>query len=155
MPPVTRSYVHAAWLYFVFGVVLGAGFLVYQALTGYGVPRQLVATHTHMLLVGWAAQWVMGIAYWIYPRPPGTKARPGAARIAFGLLNVGLLLRLVAEPLGLLVPAPPLAPALVLSALLQAAAAVVFVGSIWERIAPPRPADCGPAARPPGAAQPS
>ncbi|MBI4493966.1 MAG: hypothetical protein HY690_14345 [Chloroflexi bacterium] len=144
MPEVTRLYVHAAWLYFLFGVLSGAVFLANQGLTGLRLPPGLVATHTHALLVGWAAQWVMGIAYWIYPRPPGTRAHPRAARAAFALLNLGLLLRLLAEPLGLVLPNPLLGPGLVASALLQATGALVFVASIWERIAPPRPADCAP-----------
>lgn len=145
MPDVTRLYVHTAWLYFLFGVLSGAAFLAYYGVTGGRAPYPLVVAHAHALLVGWAAQWVMGIAYWMYPRPPGTKARPRPARVAFVLLNIGLLLRLVFEPLGLFLVNPLQGPALVVSALLQAMAAVLFVGSIWERIAPPRPHECGPA----------
>ncbi len=102
-------------------------------------------THGHMLFVGWFLQFALGIAYWLLPRkrsperPVGYNLR--LAQLAVAALNIGLLCRVIAEPLertghtgnGTLT-------LLVVSAVLQVGAAVVFVTQIWPRVAarPPR-----------------
>jgi hypothetical protein len=102
-------------------------------------------THGHMLFVGWFLQFALGIAYWLLPRkrsperPVGYNLR--LAQLAVAALNIGLLCRVIAEPLertghtgnGTLT-------LLAVSAVLQVGAAVVFVTQIWPRVAarPPR-----------------
>lgn len=102
-------------------------------------------THGHMLFVGWVLQFALGIAYWLLPRkrsperPLGYNLR--LAQIAVASLNIGLLCRVVAEPLersghegsGTLA-------LLAISAVLQIGAAIIVVLQIWPRVAarPPR-----------------
>jgi hypothetical protein len=50
------------------------------------------------------------------------------------LLNAGLFLRMVSEPL---LPLPPARVTLGLSALLQVAGVLLFVRGIWGRVRPP------------------
>ncbi len=58
-------------------------------------------TALHLFLVGWVLQLIIGIAYWMFPKY--TQARPrgydGLMALAYGALNVGLILRLVVEPI--------------------------------------------------------
>lgn len=88
----------------------------------------------HLLTVGWLLQLIIGVAFWMFPRHP-TRPPRGDERLgwwALGLINSGLLLRLVGESwrLGFEGPAWPL----VASALLQLAGVSVAVLLIWPRV---------------------
>jgi len=100
----------------------------------------MAPSHAHMLFVGWFLQFAVGVAYWLLPRRRSAERplsyRERAAYLAVAALNLGLVLRLVAEPAeqtghqsdGTLV-------LLIASALLQVAAALVFVMQLWPRVA--------------------
>lgn len=88
----------------------------------------------HLLTVGWLLQLITGVAFWMFPRHP-TRPPRGDARLgwtAFGVLNAGLLLRLVGEPwrLGFGGPGWPVQ----LSAGLQFVAIGLIVRLLWPRI---------------------
>lgn len=90
----------------------------------------------HLFLVGWVTQLIFGVAYWMFPklskeRPRGSETL-AAATIA--LLNTGLLLRAVAEPLNSLHPGAIWGWLLVLSAILQWLAGLGFVVNTWGRV---------------------
>jgi hypothetical protein len=105
----------------VFG--LGSGLVVLQ-------PAAL-----HLVVVGFLTQIVFGVALWMFPRAAGDPKEPGPTGWwVFACLNIGLLLRVVAEPLGATSPGTGVAAALVLSALLQWSAAVGFVVMAWPRV---------------------
>jgi hypothetical protein len=93
-----------------------------------------------MLFVGWFLQFAIGVAYWLLPRrrtpehPLGYDER--LAFLAVLALNLGLALRIVAEPVERTGSGSDLTLALlVASALLQVSAAVVFVAQLWPRVA--------------------
>jgi hypothetical protein len=54
-------------------------------------------THAHLGLVGFFLSTVMGVAFWMMPRPGGIR-QEGWEAACFYLLNAGLVLRAVAEP---------------------------------------------------------
>ncbi len=88
----------------------------------------------HLLTVGWLLQLITGVAFWMFPRHP-TRPPRGDVRLGwtgFGLLNAGLLLRLVGEPwrLGFGGPGWPL----IVSAGFQLLAIVLLVLLLWPRI---------------------
>jgi NnrS protein len=91
----------------------------------------------HLLTVGWLLQLITGVAFWMFPRhptaPPRGDDRPGWA--GFGLLNLGLLLRLVGEPWRL--NGGPQWP-LIASAVVQLGAVLLIVRLLWPRIREPR-----------------
>jgi hypothetical protein len=136
MPRLARWYVRTAFLYFVSGFLLGAVMLADKWLGPHVVIVALRQVHVHFLLVGWMTQFIIGVAYWMFPR--FTRERPrGSERIAwivYFLLNSGLLLRGLAEPLYTLGQTGWPGPALGLSALLQAAAGLMFVANTWGRV---------------------
>ncbi len=81
--------------------------LVYLLLTGFlGVlfyfsPRFVAyfrVTHVHLGVLGFLLSMVMGIGYWMMPRPGGLRQERLEA-LTFYLLNGGLVLRLIFEPL--------------------------------------------------------
>lgn len=130
--------VKASLIWMLIGFCLGG-----LMLTDHLIPGQwrlwFQPTHGHILFVGWFVQFVIGIAYWLLPRkrlpelPVGYAERP--AFIGLALLNAGLLCRVVGEPLwrarG---TSDGINALLVLSAIFQVAAIVIFVSQIWPRV---------------------
>jgi hypothetical protein len=91
-------------------------------------------TYLHLLVVGWLTQLIFGVAFWMFPKHPSIPPR-GSDRlgwICFALLNLGLAIRVVAEPLQAL--GQPFAPLLIISAVAQLLAGWAFVANTWPRV---------------------
>lgn len=126
MPTLTRWFVRAGLLYLLAALATG----VLLAAAPATAPAGLRPAQLHLFIVGWITQLIFGVAHWMFPRasreqPRGREALGWAA---FVLLNAGLLLRTVAEPMAL--GGWPL----VASGVLQLAAAVSWVTHIWPRV---------------------
>jgi hypothetical protein len=96
--------------------------------------RVIWPTYLHLLVVGWLTQLIFGVALWLFPKHPGGKPR-GGDELAWGsflLLNLGLLLRLIAEPRAAL--GRDAAILLLASSLAQLLAGWAFVVNIWPRV---------------------
>lgn len=140
MPVESRRFVKAGLLWLLIGFLIGAALLAAKAL-GAATPPSLGIVHVHALFVGWLVNMVFGFALWMLPlnrvRYPQTQGRysRGAVNWCFILLNAGLALRLIAEPVfddrgrSLLLSA-----ALLLSAVAQVAAVALFVVTVWTRV---------------------
>jgi hypothetical protein len=112
--------------------------MAYARLSGHEEVVALARpAHIHLLLVGFGAQWIMGIAHWIYPRrcashEPRAQARALAVWL---LLNLGVALRLAGEPALLMTGAPWARAVFGAAATLQLAAGLVFLtllrGRVW------------------------
>src|SRR5262245_19334965 len=101
MPSITRWHVRTALACLVVAVVLGVLMPLSAPIAG-----AFRAPYFHILMVGWATQLIFGIAYWMFPKFSSTHPR-GDERLAwavYGLLNGGLLVRIIAEPLAVLWP---------------------------------------------------
>lgn len=135
MPRLSRWCVRAALAYLVAGMAMGSWMLIRQAQRGYGPGPPWPALHAHVLLVGFLLLVIFGVAFWMFPKVAGQ--RPGAeiGWVAFGLLNAGVLLRVLAEPLTDHGRGPALWDILLgVAAVLPALAAVVFAAAIWPRV---------------------
>jgi len=129
MPPITRWHVKLSLLYLLAGLGLG----IAQAMGGGGV---LFASYVHLLVVGWITQMIFGVAYWMFPRFSKERPRGSSqlAVVAFALLNLGLLLRVVVEPLQTRHPESGLGGLLLVSAVAQWLAGLAFVLNTWPRV---------------------
>ena len=121
------------------GFVIGAAMLTDRALPGQW-RLWMAPSHAHMLFVGWFLQFAIGVAYWLMPRRRSTERPLGygerAAYLAVVALNLGLVLRIVAEPAERTGHESELTLVLlVVSSLLQVAAALIFVTQLWPRVA--------------------
>jgi hypothetical protein len=156
MDRLNVAMVRASFAWLLAGILVGGLMLIDRAVPGdwrrWGQP-----THGHMLFVGWFLQFALGIAYWLLPRRRTTERPLGynerAALLAVAGLNLGLLLRTVAEPaerVGIAQGTPGgwvTLVALTASAALQVGAVTLFVIQLWSRVTPraPKGRPAGPA----------
>ena len=134
MPPLTRWFIKAGFLYLLAALLLGIATQLPATLTP--ALGAIWPVYLHLLVVGWLTQFIFGVAWWLFPRATASPPRgsDGIGWAAFGLLNLGLLVRVVTEPAATLNPTTPLRPLLVVSAALQFAAGVLFVVNTWPRV---------------------
>ena len=136
MPLLTRWFIRTSLLYLIAALLVG-GLLALRAV--WRLPAVVAAlgpVYFHLFLVGWVTQLIFGAIYWLFPREggePGYK-RPGWA--VYAMLNAGLLLRAVAEPLSVSGPGSVWGWLLTPSALLQWLAGVTFATIAWQRARP-------------------
>ena len=139
MPRLIRWYVKAAFLWLVLALLLKAAAMI-PATSSWPA---LTPVSWHLLFVGWLTQLIFGIAHWMLPTKPGAKRKEGlrgSESLMWGVfitLNIGLALRLVAEPMQVAHPGPLWAGLLITSAWLQWLAGMGFVLNSWQRARPP------------------
>lgn len=140
MDPLSSLMLRASLLWLLAGVTIGGAMLTDRALPGQWV-LWMAPSHAHMLFVGWFLQFVIGVAYWLLPRKR-TPERPLGypERIAYAAaiaLNLGLALRVVAEPAERTGWGNGLTLALLAAAaLLQVGAVLTFALHLWPRVGP-------------------
>lgn len=96
--------------------------------------RVVWPTYLHLLVVGWLTQLIFGVAFWLFPKHSAAHPR-GSDRLgwaSFFLLNLGLILRAIAEPWQAL--GRPMGALLVASATAQLLAGWAFVTNTWPRV---------------------
>ncbi len=146
MPFESRLFVKTSLVGLALTFLLGACMLTAEAL-GRPLPPVISVEHAHLGFVGWLVNLVIGIALWFLPLNreafPQTQGRypRRLPETIFILLNGGLAIRLVAEPLAR-AGAPPFAVPLVIASAIGQFAAIVLFGYIaWQRVRrPPNPA---------------
>jgi hypothetical protein len=136
MPPLTRLFIKTALAYLALALLAG---LARSLPPSEALPvffAYLTPVYFHLFMAGWVLQLIIGVGYWMFPKhtreqPRGNEALAWAA---YGLLNAGLALRVVAEPLHAMQPHPAWGWALALSAVLQWLGGMAFVANAWPRI---------------------
>ena len=133
MPTLTRWFVKAAMLYLVAALLLSIAMQsplrARSAFLGVVWP-----TYLHLLVLGWLTQIIFGVAFWLFPKH--SAAHPRGSDLlgwtSFWLLNLGLILRAVAEPREAL--GGETGALLILAAAAQLAAGWAFVLNTWPRV---------------------
>lgn len=138
MDRFTIVMVKSSLVWMLAGFIIGGLMLVDRVVPG-DWRAWLQPTHGHMLFVGWFVQFAIGIAYWLLPRkrrpelPVGYRETPAFA--GWAMLNAGLALRVVGEPMERVGHAGALSMTILgLSAILQVGAIMVFIAQLWPRI---------------------
>ena len=136
MPPQTSWHIKAAFVYRGVAMLLGIGLAMGAVVQITVWLAYLSPSFFHLIMVGWVTQMIMGVIFWMFPivtraRPRGNE-KPAWAVYIF--LNGGLILRVLCEPLNAMNPQDIWGWGLVVSALLQWVAAVLFVYNSWPRV---------------------
>lgn len=136
MPPLARAYIKTGMLFFIASFVIGALLLLNAAVRLPRVVGALQPVYLHLLMVGWVTQLIFGVVFWMFPKLSREQPR-GSERLGwltYYSLNIGLLLRLIAEPWNSIAPNPVVAWLLPVSATLQLLAGWAFVANSWGRV---------------------
>jgi hypothetical protein len=136
MPALTRWFIKSALAYFVASMLVGI-LLAAPGVTSLGpVMASLTPVYFHLFMVGWVAQIIFGVAYWMFPRY--SKERPrgseGLALVTYAALNLGLISRTIAEPILAVNPGTSWKWLLLLAAILQWLAGLAFALNTWSRV---------------------
>lgn len=132
MPPLTRWFLKAALLYLILGVCTG----ILLAWPNAGQIAGLFPVYLHVLTFGWLTQLIFGVALWMFPKYTADQPR-GSEWLGwstFVMLNLGLLLRMIFEPMHAQAASPLSGWMLTVAALLQWLSALAFTANTWARV---------------------
>ncbi len=129
MPLLTRIFIKTAMIYLALALVLGI-------LLASGVTNGLFPVYIHLLVFGWLTQLIFGVVFWMFPKYSVEKPRGSEALgwWTYALLNIGLLVRAIIEPIQSMQPNTFGGWLLVISAVIQFIAGLLFVVNSWGRV---------------------
>lgn len=139
MPVLSRIFLKLGLVYFVLAMLVAAAL----ALAGGAWSALLLPTYLHLFMVGWVTQCIVGVALWLFPKwskeqPRGPEWLGWTSLVG---LNLGLVLRAIAEPM-MVLRAPDevgiFGGLLVASAVAQWVGGLAFAAAIWPRIKDPK-----------------
>lgn len=136
MPLLTRIWIKSALGYFILALLLG----LLLALDGAGLIQLsiqgLFPSYVHFITIGWITQLIMGVVFWMFPKFTQEKPRRSdwAGWVSFSTLNLGLLLRLVGEPLFATYHTRWAGWLMAIAALLLLIGGIAFVVNTWGRV---------------------
>ena len=136
MPRLTRYFIKTALVYLAVAVAIG---LLLAARSTVDLPPELLAltpVYFHLFMVGWVMQLIFGMLFWMLPKYSRERPR-GPERLAWAayvLINTGLILRVIGEPLVAVRSDLGAGWLLVLSALLQLIGGWAFIAAVWPRV---------------------
>jgi hypothetical protein len=129
MPLLTRTFIKTAMVCLALALVLGI-------LLAGGVTNGLFPVYIHLLVFGWLTQLIFGVVFWMFPKYSNELPRghESLGWITYAALNIGLILRAIAEPTQATQPNNLYDGLLIASAILQWLAGVAFIANTWRRI---------------------
>jgi hypothetical protein len=107
MPSLTRWFIKTSLVYLALALITGL-FLATQTLFGLTAFGGLFPIYIHLLVFGWLTQLVFGVVFWMFPKYSTEKPRGSEALgwLTYASLNVGPILRAIAEPIQSVQPNP-------------------------------------------------
>ena len=132
MEPFVRNFIRSSLLWLGGGVLLG----VWMAVAPHAIIYR--PAHVHANLLGFVSMMIFGVAYHVIPRFTGSPLRSRLlAQVHLWIANIGLaalvsgwLLRPRAWDLG--------TTALMVGGIVSATGAFLFIGNLWQTLAPVR-----------------
>jgi len=135
MPKLTRWFIKTSFVCLVLAAIL-ALLMAVLPIFNIGNTGGLFVVYLHLFVLGWLTELAFGVVYWMFPtysaeRPRGWEA---LGWWSYALLNAGLFMRAVAEPMNNSHPTSIGGWGLVLSAVMQFLAGSMFVINSWPRV---------------------
>jgi cbb3-type cytochrome oxidase subunit 1 len=120
------------------GLVLGSWLLVGRELRILPTHPLLTSAHVHAVGIGFVMFIILGVAQWLFPRPPkeDTRYRPHRLLVAYWILTIATGLRIVTETARVWSDALPLRLLVVASGVGQVIGLAWYFYSMWSRIRP-------------------
>jgi heme/copper-type cytochrome/quinol oxidase subunit 1 len=135
---MVRRFIKTAVAFLGIGLLLGAYLLVQRELQGRFPHPYLVSAHVHAVGVGFVMFLILGVALWLFPKPPkdDTRYRPGRIAAAYWILLVATAGRFVSEALRAAIDAPWLRLIVLLGGFGQIVGLALYFFTMWTRIRP-------------------
>jgi hypothetical protein len=132
MPKLTRWFLKAALLYLILALCSG----ILLALPNGNPVAGIFPIYIHTLVYGWLTQLIFGVALWMFPKYSRAKPRghEWIGWATFILLNIGLVIRIIFEPLQNISSSSLTGWMLVIAAILQWLSGVMFFANTWTRV---------------------
>ncbi len=129
MPRLSQWYIKSALLYLLTGFSIGMLMLANKGISFYPALWRLLPVHIEFLLIGWTAQFVLGVAFWIVPRfwQAPRRGDERSAVAAYILLNLGIWAVVLGVWLGV-------SSFILLGRMLEGTAVLAFARHIWPRV---------------------
>lgn len=135
MPPLTRWFVKTSFVHLVLALIAGL-LMGAQSALKLTTLAGLFPVYIHLFVFGWLTQLIFGVAFWMFPKHSAETPR-GSETLGwwtYALLNLGLILRALAEPVHSIQPNLFSGWTLVISAILQFLSGLLFVFNSWGRV---------------------
>jgi nitric oxide reductase large subunit len=117
-------------IYFIVGVLIGFGMLLWPSEAGYYIP-----VHVHLNLLGFMSMMIYGVGYHILPKFSGRPIfSQKIMKVQFWLANIGLVIMSVSWPFVIREESFFPETTLILSALLSMVAVFLFAINILKTI---------------------
>ncbi|MDR9414973.1 MAG: hypothetical protein RI564_01725 [Gracilimonas sp.] len=131
MPLITRVFIKTGMIFFVVALLLGIAQQVDSLMFPY-----ISALFWHTLMLGWITQIIMGVSVWMFPGRVKNESfqHQKWSWLAYGFLNFGLILRLLAEPFVTTSELLVWKYLLLISAITQFIGVICYVIEIWPRV---------------------
>jgi len=136
MPILTRWFVKSAFVYFFAALAVALILALQTPLHLAPAIGSLMPVYIHLFMVGWVAQFIFGVVYWMFPKYSKDKPRgsDGLGWATYVLINVGLILRAIGEPLNAQQAQSIWGGLLAISSILQWLGGMAFVANTWRRV---------------------
>ncbi len=135
MPTLTRWFLKTSLVHLSAALIIGL-LLAIAPTDIVAVPIGIGPLYFHLFLVGWVAQLIFGIVFWLFPKYSKEQPRgfTWLGWTTYLLLNLGLILRVFGEPANAARPGQIWGWLLTVSAVLQWLAGLAFVINTWPRV---------------------
>jgi len=133
---LARRYIKTALLFFLLGLALGFWVLLLRLQGEPAMIGVLISAHTHLVLFGFVIMLIMGVAYWMFPRPAKEDIRysPKMAELNYWLITVGTVIRTLGELYYYMTGEMGVYALIIIGAMSQLLSGFVFSWNIWSRI---------------------
>jgi heme/copper-type cytochrome/quinol oxidase subunit 1 len=133
-----RRFIKTAIGFLVTGLVIGAWMLVRRELLGAWPDPYLVSAHAHAVQLGFVMFLILGVALWLFPKPPAgdRRYRPERISASYWVLTLATGARVAGEILRADVDAVWLRWLVALAGLGQVLGFGLYFWTMWPRIRP-------------------
>lgn len=130
MEPIIVWYLRMSVIYFVAGVSIGLGMLLWPSESGYYIP-----VHVHLNLLGFMSMMIYGVGYHILPKFSGRHIySPQIMKVQFWLSNAGLIGMAASWPLHIRGDIPMAETVLILSSAVLLVSIFLFTVNILKTV---------------------
>lgn len=133
-----RRFIKTGIGFLMVGLALGAFMIVRRELAGTWPEAYLVSAHAHAVQLGFVMYLILGVALWLFPKPPkgDERYRPERIDAAFWTLTIATGWRIAAEVSRVWVDAPALRWSIAAAGVLQLVGFGIYFWTMWPRIRP-------------------